>query len=95
MRDYYDFYILEHEHEYDDMAVASATRHIFEERGTVQNLEDWMQILQSVRGSPVMQSLWTRYQQGHVYAGEITFEDACDSAEHLLTMITADTPGEL
>lgn len=54
-----------------------------------------MQILQSVRGSPVMQSLWTRYQQGHVYAGEITFEDACDSAEHLLTMITADTPGEL
>lgn len=95
MRDYYDFYILEHEHEYDDMAVASATRHIFEERGTVQNLEDWMQILQSVRGSPVMQSLWTRYQQGHVYAGEITFEDTCDSAERLLTMITADTPGEL
>ncbi len=95
MRDYYDFYILEHEHEYDDMAVASATRHIFEERGTVQNLEDWMQILQSVRGSPVMQSLWTRYQQGHVYAGEITFEDTCDSAERLLTMITADTPEEL
>lgn len=95
MRDYYDFYILEHEHEYDDMAVASATRHIFEEHGTVQNLKDWMQILQSVRGSPVMQSLWTRYQQGHVYAGEITFEDTCDSAERLLTMITADTPGEL
>lgn len=34
-----------------------------------------------------MNTLWLAYQKGHVYAGSISFEDACDSAEHLLTTI--------
>lgn len=93
-RDYYDFYVLEHEPDFDDDALSDATFHIFEERGTMRNLEDWENVMSTVRGSDTMRSLWVAYQNGHIYSGEISFDDACDSAERLLSIVIARRPEE-
>ena len=89
MRDYYDFFILEHDREFDEDVLAEATEFAFSDRGTTASLDDWRNILNSVRGSPTMNTLWMAYQKSHVYAGSISFDDACDSAEHLLNTIEA------
>ena len=87
MRDYYDFYVLDHDGGFDDDVLTKATEYAFESRGTVNSLNDWENILEHIRGSHTMNTLWLAYQKGHVYAGSISFEDASDSAEHLLTTI--------
>lgn len=72
MRDYYDFFILEHDREFDEDVLAEATEFAFSDRGTTASLDDWRNILNSVRGSPTMNTLWMAYQKSHVYAGSIS-----------------------
>lgn len=94
MRDYYDFYVLEHEPDFDEDLLTEATRHIFEERGTMSSLENWEEAMRTIRGSDTMRALWVSYQKNHVYSGEISFDDTCDSAERLLSVIIARHPEE-
>lgn len=91
MRDYYDFYVLEHNGGIDPDLLRIAINHIFSDRGTSRFLENWTEAMENIRRDEGMNKLWTDYQSklDHGYARGISFDDACDSAVRLLETSTS------
>ena len=95
MRDYYDFYTIDHRIGFDGDAeeLRKAVLHTFTERETTRYLEDFEEIIETVRNSTVMNQNWESYQVTHLYASDIPFSDTCDSALALIRLAIPPADG--
>ncbi len=55
-----------------------------EKRGSSEVVKDYRKIMDTVKGSEVMQRQWKNYQKDFEYAEDIAFEDACDVVVELM-----------
>ena len=80
-RDYYDIYVLMklQSHNVDLSSLKDALAATCNKRGSAEVIKGYIQIMELVKNSTVMQEQWKRYQQEFDYASDITFEDTCDT----------------
>jgi len=80
-RDYYDIYVLMklQSHNVDLSSLKDALAATCIKRGSAEVIKGYIQIMELVKNSTVMQEQWKRYQQEFDYASDITFEDTCDT----------------
>lgn len=92
-RDYYDIYILA-KLQYANIepdALKAALNATTEKRGSSAVVKEYRSIMNTVKGSEVMQRRWKNYQKDFEYATDIAFEDACDVVVGLMDeMIDTD-----
>ena len=80
-RDYYDIYVLMklQYHNVDLSSLKAALAATCNKRGSAEVIKEYIQIMEQVKNSTVMQEQWTKYQQEFDYAADISFEDTCDT----------------
>lgn len=80
-RDYYDIYVLMklQSHNVDLSSLKDALAATCNKRGSAEVVKGYIQIMEQVKNSTVMQEQWIKYQQEFDYASDITFEDTCDT----------------
>lgn len=85
LRDYYDLFILQNEyiHVIDIEQFSKALLATGIKRDSVQLLEDGQQILQEIRESEEMQTLWKNYQKKFVYAEGVTWDSVMQAITSL------------
>jgi predicted nucleotidyltransferase component of viral defense system len=88
-RDYYDIYILAltKSDELDFKKLTAALDATAQIRGSAKILEQYLDIMQTVKSSEVMQKQWKNYQKDFAYADGITFDDACDAVVKLMSCL--------
>lgn len=81
-RDYYDIHILTgmKADEVDRLSFHEAIIATAKKRGTVGKMDDYASILEEVRNSSIMQSIWASYVEGSPYVGDLTLDEVVDSA---------------
>lgn len=80
-RDYYDIFVLMklQSHNVDLSSLKDALAATCDKRGSAEVVKRYIQIMEQVKNSTVMQEQWKKYQQEFDYASDITFEDTCDT----------------
>jgi hypothetical protein len=58
-------------------------------RNSTKILEQYSDIVQTVRNSEVMQNQWRNYQKDFEYAYSISFDDTCDAILKLMSRLKA------
>ncbi|MCD8131842.1 MAG: nucleotidyl transferase AbiEii/AbiGii toxin family protein [Lachnospiraceae bacterium] len=88
-RDYYDIYILYalRGNECNIETLRQALERTTEKRGSKKILTDYLTIIKEIRNSDTLQGFWRRYQKDFDYAGDILFEDVCDTIQQLMEQI--------
>lgn len=84
-RDYYDIHTLirlKHD-EIDPGALGRAVVATASRRGSLDKLGDYESVLEEVKGSALMQGIWSSYVSASPYAADLDFEEAVDSAIRL------------
>ena len=81
-RDFYDIHMLfgmkadgVDRLSFHNAVIATAKR-----RGTVDKMDDYASVLEEVRNSSIMQSIWASYVEGSSYVGVLTLDEVVDSA---------------
>lgn len=89
LRDYYDIYILS-KLQYSNIVPASlkeALNETTEKRSSKAVVEDYHNIMDTVRSSEVMQKRWDNYQKDFEYAKDIAFKDVCTAVIRLISSL--------
>jgi hypothetical protein len=50
-------------------------------RGSLEDLQDWEEIVQDIRSEAALQQLWKNYIQENRFAAELTFSEVVDTVE--------------
>lgn len=83
MKDYYDiYYILNNL--YDDIdtrILRKAIQETFNRRNSMENLKDYMKIIDSIKDSSTINELWKSYKNKYKYASNIDFKNILDIIE--------------
>jgi len=86
MRDYYDVYIL-HKLQSSNIDMANlkqALENTAAQRGTIQIITSYKEIIQSVGNSESMRRQWQNYKASYDYAKDIEFESVCEVLDEIL-----------
>lgn len=85
-RDYYDIYILYalRGSELDEKMLFRALERTTEKRGSHKILEVYADIISEIRASEQLRGFWIKYQHDFEYARDISFDDACDTIQHIM-----------
>lgn len=80
-RDYYDIYVLMklQSHNVELSSLKAALEATCKKRGSADIVKGYIQIMDRVKNSTVMQDQWSKYQQEFDYAADIAFNDTCDT----------------
>ena len=73
-RDYYDIYILGTTQKYDRKLFKEALKATAVHRGSLKNISEKEQIIETISTNKDLQNMWGRYQKKFIYAKDITFE---------------------
>jgi predicted nucleotidyltransferase component of viral defense system len=82
-RDFYDLHTLFRVRR-DTVRVSilkEAVIHTARKRGSLDDLQDWKEIVQDIRSEPALQQLWTNYIQDNRFASQLTFSEVVDTVE--------------
>lgn len=85
-RDYYDIYII-HRLKWqniDPATLKSALRETCQSRGTLDTIERYEEIVETVQTSDAMNKFWKDYQNQFEYAKDIEFTDVCGVVKQIL-----------
>ena len=88
-RDYYDIYIL-HKLRWmdcDKEVLSRALDKTTEKRGSVSIITDYPAIMDDIRKSDVLRSLWNKYSREYEYAKDIPFDDTCNAVQTVMDAI--------
>jgi hypothetical protein len=58
-----------------------AVIHTASKRGSLDDLQDWKEIVQDIRSEVALQQLWTNYIQDNQFASGLTFSEVVDTVE--------------
>ena len=88
-RDYYDLHTLfrSRKDEIRPDVLKAAVLHTAKKRDSINDIEDWQEILADIKAEPLMQSLWDNYVAENQYIVELSFEDVLKTVEEVALMI--------
>ena len=88
-RDYYDVYVLYKikGKNIDYVLLKQALEATTKKRGSKYILDDYVNILHTLKNSTEQNSLWNKYQKSYPYAAEINYLDTCDAVEKLINSL--------
>lgn len=88
-RDYYDIYVLMklQSHNVELSSLKAALEATCNKRGSADIVKGYIQIMDRVKNSTVMQDQWSKYQQEFDYAADIDFNDTCDTVISVMNAI--------
>ena len=91
-RDYYDIYILTklQAANIDLMSLKAALAATTRKRGSETIINEYRNILQTVKDSEVMRRHWSDYRKDFDYASGIEFEDTCDAAISIIDSLFSE-----
>ena len=89
LRDHYDIYELWHIRgtECNIPLLREALTATCEKRGSLGIVQDYKDILASVKASDIMSRRWNSYVKDHSYASRISCADTCETAEKIMSML--------
>lgn len=88
-RDYYDLHTLfrSRKDEIRPDVLKAAVLHTAKKRDSINDIEDWQEILVDIKAEPLMQSLWDNYVAENQYIVELSFEEVLKTVEEVALMI--------
>ena len=88
-RDFYDIYILYSLRgaECDSQTLLQALECTANKRGSQKVLNLYPDIITEIRSSEQLRGFWKKYQRDFDYAKDISFDDACDTIQHIMDTI--------
>ncbi len=88
-RDYYDLHTLfrSRKDEIRPDVLKAAVLHTAKKRDSINDIEDWREILADIKAEPLMQSLWDNYVAENQYIGKLSFEEVLKTVEETAFMI--------
>lgn len=88
-RDYYDIFMLMklQFHNVNLSSLKDALAATCKRRGSAEVIKGYIQIMERVKNSTIMQEQWKKYQKEFDYASDITFEDTCDTVISVLNSL--------
>lgn len=88
-RDYYDLYTLfrSRKSEIRIDILNAAVLHTAKKRNSVQDIEDWKNIIRDIREERQMYLLWDNYVAENKYIGDLKFFDVLDSVEEVAKLL--------
>ena len=88
-RDYYDLHTLyrSRKDEVRPDVLKAAVLHTAQKRDSVQDIEDWHDIIKDIREEPQMYLLWDNYVAENKYIGELEFHIVLDTVEEVAKLL--------
>lgn len=88
-RDYYDLHTLfrSRRSEVRPDVLKAAVLHTAKKRDSVQDIEDWRDIIKDIREEPQMYLLWDTYVSENKYIGELEFHVVLDTVEEVAKLL--------
>lgn len=88
-RDYYDLHTLfrSRRSEVRPDVLKAAVLHTAKKRDSVQDIEDWRDIIKDIREEPQMYLLWDNYVSENKYIGELEFHVVLDTVEEVAKLL--------
>lgn len=88
-RDYYDLHTLFHSRrsEIRPDILKAAVLHTAQKRNSVQDIEDWKDIIKDIREESQMYLLWDNYIAENKYIGELKFHIVLDTVEEVAKLL--------
>lgn len=88
-RDYYDIYILTkvQAQNIDMPLLKTALDATVDKRGTINAIENYEEIISSVRESDIMAQRWYIYRKDFSYAADIEFNEVCDAVLEIMRRV--------
>lgn len=88
-RDYYDLHTLyrSRKNEVRPDILKAAVLHTAKKRDSVQDINDWKDILKEIREEPNMYLLWDNYTAENKYIGDLEFHIVLDTVEEVARLI--------
>ncbi|MBR4766334.1 MAG: nucleotidyl transferase AbiEii/AbiGii toxin family protein [Clostridia bacterium] len=83
MRDFYDIHIITGSVDYDISVLKSAVKATVLKRNSNSAIEHYSQILDEIRHSISMQSVWESYVSGSYFIDKLSWNTVCDSVANL------------
>lgn len=84
-RDFYDLHTLfrGYRSEVRPEILKAAVLHTARKRASVQDMEDWQEILKDIREERQLYRLWDNYVAGNKYIGELEFQTVLDTLDEI------------
>ena len=94
LRDYYDIFILTRlkADRIDYGILAEALRSTAEKRGSTALMDQYREIMQTVKSSKTMNRLWADYGKDSGYAAGIALEETCDAVTAVMSRLQLPAP---
>lgn len=88
-RDYYDLHTLfrSRKSEVRPEVLKTAVLHTAKKRDSIQDIEDWRDIIKDIREEPQMYLLWDNYIAENKYIGELEFHIVLDTVEEVAKLL--------
>lgn len=88
-RDYYDLHTLfrSRKSEVRPEVLKAAVLHTAKKRDSIQDIEDWRDIIKDIRKEPQMYLLWDNYIAENKYIGELEFHIVLDTVEEVAKLL--------
>ena len=88
-RDYYDLHTLfrSRSSEIRPEILKEAVLHTAKKRDSMQDIEDWEDIIKDIRQEPKMYSLWENYAEENKYIGDLAFKTVLSTVEEVAKLL--------
>ena len=84
-RDFYDLHMLNQYHK-DEIRMDSlktAVLHTARKRGSLEEINDWKEVLHDIREEPILNQLWKNYTSENSYASKLAFSEVLDTVDEI------------
>lgn len=88
-RDYYDLHTLyrSRKEEIRIDILKEAVLHTAKKRESIEDMQDWREIIQDIRNEPQMNLLWNNYVADNKYIGDLQFSEVLDTVNKLSELL--------
>lgn len=86
MKDYYDIYYILHNlyYDIDILILKNAIKNTFNKRNSIKYLNDYKEIIVSIKNGSIINNLWNVYSSKYRYASNIKFSNILETIENIL-----------
>lgn len=84
-RDFYDLHMLYQYHK-DEIRMdilKTAVLHTARKRGSLEETNDWKEVLHDIREEPILNQLWKNYTSENSYASKLAFSEVLDTVDEI------------
>lgn len=88
-RDFYDLYTLYHSRkdEIRPEVLKSALLHTAKKRNSMEDMQEWRDILRDIREEPPLYRLWENYTAENKYVGTLAFHEVLDVVDEIAALL--------